>query len=142
MSGPYPIEVIKRSDSPKMVSPAFASASTEDISKRPLKGLRVLELSRVLAAPVAGRTLAHHGADVIWITSPNLPSLPGSDRDVSRGKRTVQLDLDTNAGQDKLRELVKDADVFIQSYRPGSLEKRGFGAEELRKLNPGLIYAK
>jgi crotonobetainyl-CoA:carnitine CoA-transferase CaiB-like acyl-CoA transferase len=104
--------------------------------------LRVLELSRVLAAPVAGRTLAHHGADVIWVTSPNLPSLPGSDRDVSRGKRTVQLDLNTETDRSKLRELAKEADVFIQSYRPGSLEKRGFGAEELRQLNPGLIYAK
>ena len=134
--------MVKRSESSVTTSPAFASASAEGVPKRPLKGLRVLELSRVLAAPVAGRTLAHHGADVIWVTSPNLPSLPGSDRDVSRGKRTVQLDLNTETDRSKLPELAKEADVFIQSYRPGSLEKRGFGAEELRQLNPGLIYAK
>lgn len=107
-----------------------------------MAGLRVIELSRVLAAPVAGRTLACHGAEVIWVTSPNLPDLPGSDRDVSRGKRTVQLDLDDESDRHQLKELVKDADVFIQSYRPGSMERRGFGAEELRKINPGLIYAK
>ena len=101
-----------------------------------------MELSRVLAAPVAGRTLASHGAEVIWVTAPHLPSLPESDRDVSRGKKSVQLDLDSQHGRDTLLDLVRGADVFIQSYRPGSLEARGFGSGELRKTNPGLIYAR
>lgn len=114
----------------------------DEIRQKPLTGLRVVELSRVLAAPVAGRTLACHGADVIWVTSPNLPDLPSSDRDVSRGKRTVQLDLDVPADNESLKALMKDADVFIQSYRPGSLTRRGFGEEQLRELNPGLIYAR
>lgn len=108
---------------------------------RCLRGVRVLELSRVIAAPVAGKTLAAHGADVLWVTSPNLPSLPGLDIDVSRGKRTIQLDLDTTEGTKALHSLARDADVFIQSYRPGSLAARGFSPHALTEENPGIIYA-
>ncbi|KAK0103113.1 hypothetical protein ONS95_000711 [Cadophora gregata] len=108
---------------------------------RCLRGTRVLELSRVIAAPVAGRTLAAHGADVLWITSPNLPDLPDIDRDVARGKRTAQLDLTTKEGKSKLLELVKDTDVFIQGYRPGSLSAKGLSPSELATLNPNIIYA-
>lgn len=108
---------------------------------RCLRGVRVLELSRVIAAPVAGRTLAAHGADVLWITSSSLPDLPGLDRDLARGKRTAQLDLTSEEGREKLLELVKDADVFIQGYRPGSLASKGFSALELAKINPNFVYA-
>ncbi|KAH7330457.1 CoA-transferase family III domain-containing protein [Rhexocercosporidium sp. MPI-PUGE-AT-0058] len=108
---------------------------------RCLRGVRVLELSRVIAAPVAGRTLAAHGADVLWITSPNLPDLPGIDRDLARGKRTAQLDLTTEDGRAKLTELIKNADVFIQGYRPGSLAAKGFSPSELVKINPSIVYA-
>ncbi|KAH6719394.1 CoA-transferase family III domain-containing protein [Leptodontidium sp. MPI-SDFR-AT-0119] len=108
---------------------------------RCLRGIRVLELSRVIAAPVAGRTLAAHGADVLWITSPNLPDIPAVDRDLARGKRTIQLDLTTEQGKSKLIELVKSADVFIQGYRPGSLAPRGFSPSELVKMNPNIVYA-
>jgi hypothetical protein len=110
-------------------------------SPRPLTGLRVLDLSRVIAAPVAGRTLAALGADVLWITSPNLPSLPGLDSDMARGKRSVTLDLNNPADTAQLRELVKTAHVFLQSYRPGALDSRGWGREDVRRLNPGIIYA-
>jgi hypothetical protein len=110
-------------------------------SDRSLRGLRVLELSRVIAAPVAGRTLAAHGANVLWITSPNLPDLPDIDRDFARGKRTAQLDLTSADGQDRLKALARDADVFIQGYRPGSLASRGFSASDLSAINPGIIYA-
>ncbi|KAG8736189.1 hypothetical protein FRC12_017739 [Ceratobasidium sp. 428] len=105
----------------------------------PLKGLRVLDLTRVIAGPVCGRTLAAHGADVIWITSPNLPDLPAIDIDTSRGKRTVQLDLNDEADTITFRNLLKDADVLLQSYRPGSLARRGFGPDALAQEYPGLI---
>ncbi|KAI1189184.1 CoA-transferase family III [Nemania serpens] len=94
-------------------------------SKRSLSGIRVLELSRVIAAPVAGKTLAAHGADVLWVTSPNLPDLPGLDREFARGKRSARLDLERGADRAALLELAGGADVVIQGYRPGSLAARG-----------------
>jgi hypothetical protein len=106
-----------------------------------LSGVRVLEFSRVIAAPVAGRALAAHGADVIWVTSPKLEDQPYLDAEFSRGKRSVRLDLDDAEDFKKVRELVKEADVLIQGYRPGSLAKKGLGPEELSKINPRLIYA-
>ena len=106
-----------------------------------LPGIRVVEMSRVIAVPVAGKTLAAHGADVMWITSPTLPDLPNLDIDVSRGKRTVQLDIKTPDGMAKLIDLLRTADVFLQSYRPGSLAKYGLSTDELLRLNPSLIIA-
>jgi crotonobetainyl-CoA:carnitine CoA-transferase CaiB-like acyl-CoA transferase len=110
-------------------------------STRCLQGLRVLELTRVLAGPIAGRTLAAHGADVLWITSPRLPDLPALDKDTARGKRSIQLDLNDPDDMTRLRALVKEADVFLQSYRPTSLAARGLSPEELVKLNPNIIIA-
>lgn len=107
---------------------------------RCLRGLKVLELSRVIAAPVAGKTLAAHGANVLWITSPHLPNLPALDRDLGRGKRTAQLDLGSNTDCSKLRDLARDADVFIQGYRPGGLAAKGFSADDLASMHPGIIY--
>lgn len=115
--------------------------SMKQDSDRCLRGLRVLELSRVIAAPVAGKTLAVHGADVLWVTSANLPDLPALDRNLSRGKRSIQLELNNAKDQETMRELVKHCDVFIQGYRPGSLAHRGFSAADLVALKPGLIYA-
>ncbi|KAA8646042.1 hypothetical protein EYZ11_008570 [Aspergillus tanneri] len=108
-----------------------------------LRGLRVLELSRVIAAPLAGKTLAAHGADVLWVTSPNLPDLPELDRDLGRGKRTVQMDLLTPHGQEDLATLLQDAHVFLQGYRPGSLASRGLSSEVLaqRFSDRGIICA-
>lgn len=108
-----------------------------------LRGLRVLELSRVIAAPVAGRTLAAHGADVVWVTSPNLPDLPSLDRDCGRGKRTVQVDLLTSKGQTELAGLLDGAHVFVQGYRPGSLASRGLSPDTLaqRFAHRGIICA-
>ncbi|KAF4468914.1 caib baif family enzyme [Fusarium albosuccineum] len=106
-----------------------------------LQGLRVVELSRVIAAPLAGKTLAAHGAEVIWVTSPNLPDLPTLDRDFGRGKRTVQLDIHDPADKERLLDLVKSCDVFIQGFRPGSLASYGLSPEDLIKANPGIIIA-
>ncbi|KAF8340595.1 CoA-transferase family III domain-containing protein [Cantharellus anzutake] len=117
------------------------SKRDKSVPKRPLEGIRVLELTRVLAGPVAGRTLAAHGADVLWITSPNLPDLPIVDRDTSRGKRTTQLDLTQPQDREKLEELIKETDVFLQSYRPEALEAKGFGPQRLMEIKPGIIIA-
>ncbi|OAQ69511.1 CoA-transferase family III [Purpureocillium lilacinum] len=107
-----------------------------------LSGLRVLELSRIIAAPTAGRTLAAHSASILWLTSPTLPSLPALDVDLSRGKRTIQLDLSDPAQRDTLHALVRDADVFIQGYRPGSLAARaGLSPEALARVNPHIVVA-
>lgn len=122
-------------------APYFPSDRTRSHSDRCLQGIRVVEMSRVIAAPVAGRTLAAHGADVIWVTSPNLPDLPSLDIDMSRGKRTVQLDTKNCGDKAKLLDILREADVFIQSYRPGSLAAQGFSSEELIKANPNLIVA-
>ncbi|KAK6003420.1 hypothetical protein QM012_009191 [Aureobasidium pullulans] len=106
-----------------------------------LKGLRVVEMSRVIAAPLCGKTLAAHGADVIWVTSPNLPDLPDIDREFGRGKRTVQLDIQKATDKAKLLKIIKDCDVFIQGYRPGSLARYGLSPEELVKVNPNIVIA-
>ncbi|KAK6509162.1 hypothetical protein TWF481_003923 [Arthrobotrys musiformis] len=107
-----------------------------------LSGLRVAEITRVLAGPVCGRTLASHGADVLWIHGPHLPSLPAIDIDTSRGKRSTFLDLRTPEGVNKLKDLLSTADVFIQSFRPGAISTKGFSPSEVASLNPdGIIYA-
>lgn len=106
-----------------------------------LKGVRVVEMARVIAAPLAGKTLAAHGADVIWITSPNLPDLPTMDRDFGRGKRTVHLDVKKPEDKEKLLELLRTADIFIQGFRPEALAKQGLAPEDLAKINPNLVVA-
>ena len=82
-----------------------------------------------------------HGADVLWVTSPELPDLPNLDVDTSRGKRTTQLDLNDPADREAFASLVKDTDVFLQSYRPGGLGGKGFGVEDVAKARPGVVYA-
>ncbi len=107
---------------------------------RPLQGLRVLDLTRILAGPVAGRTLAAYGAEVMLVNAPQLPNI-AAIADTSRGKLSVQLDLKTAAGRDTLRALLRDADVLLQAYRPGALAALGFGPDELQRLRPGLVQA-
>ena len=107
---------------------------------RPLAGVRVLDLTRVLAGPTCARTLAEHGAEVLHIASPNLPTIDRFEQDTGHGKRQAYLDL-TDPGQlETLRDLATSADVFSQGFQHGSLEKRGLGAEQLAALRPGIIY--
>jgi crotonobetainyl-CoA:carnitine CoA-transferase CaiB-like acyl-CoA transferase len=107
---------------------------------RPLSGVRVLDLSRVIAAPVAARTLAQHGADVLAIGAPHLPNILPFLIDTGRGKRAASLDLRKQADQLALMALVRESDVFVQAYRPGALANKGFGPEALMKVRPGLVY--
>jgi crotonobetainyl-CoA:carnitine CoA-transferase CaiB-like acyl-CoA transferase len=108
---------------------------------RPLAGCRVLDLTRVLAGPTSTRVLAEHGADVLRVTGPHLPQLGALEYDAGAGKLSAHIDLRAQAGQRVLRELARCADVFVQSYRPGSMQARGFGAEDMASLRPGIVYA-
>jgi crotonobetainyl-CoA:carnitine CoA-transferase CaiB-like acyl-CoA transferase len=108
-------------------------------SARPLSGLRVLDLTRVLAGPTSARALAEHGADVLRVSVPGLPDNDAMMKDTGHGKRSVELDLKTGYGRARLRELIASADVFIQGYRPGALAALGFGAGEVAQLNPSIV---
>ena len=107
---------------------------------RPLGGARVLDLTRVIAGPICGRTLAEHGADVLLITAAHLPQMDRLVVDTGRGKRSARLDLREAGDVERLRGLVRGADVFVQGYRPGTLAARGFAPEALAALRPGLVY--
>jgi crotonobetainyl-CoA:carnitine CoA-transferase CaiB-like acyl-CoA transferase len=107
---------------------------------RPLSGIRVLDLTRVLAGPTCARSLAEHGADVLKITAAHLPNLGYQEYDTGHGKLSAHLDLRVPRDAEIMRGLVRDADVFSQGYRPGTLGDRGLSPETVAKLRPGIIY--
>ncbi|NIJ08488.1 formyl-CoA transferase [Sphingomonas vulcanisoli] len=123
----------------------------------PLRGLRVLELSQFIAGPFAGLMLADLGAEVIKIERPDGGDpfrgfgTGAADNDrfagyshnfsaFNRNKRSVTIDLGTEPGRELLRDLVRKADVLLENYRPGVLDRMGLDYEALRQDNPGLIY--
>ncbi len=108
---------------------------------RPLCGVRVLDLTRIIAGPACTRTLAAHGAEVLLITGPHLPSIPALAVDTGRGKRSAHLDLRDSAARRRLAELARGADVFVQGYRPGGLAQLGFGPAALAAMRPGIVAA-
>jgi len=105
---------------------------------RPLEGLRVLDLTRILAGPVGTRTLAGYGADVLMVNGPHLPNIEAII-DMSRGKRSALADLRTTEGRDALFAALREAHVFVQGYRPGSLVQLGLDADTLARARPGLV---
>src|SRR5437016_5802778 len=107
---------------------------------RPLSGIRVLDLTRVLAGPSSARTLAEHGADVLKITAAHLPNLGYQEFDTGHGKLSAQLDLRDPQQLATLKDLARETDVFIQGYRPATLRNRGPRPRELAQARPGLIY--
>jgi crotonobetainyl-CoA:carnitine CoA-transferase CaiB-like acyl-CoA transferase len=107
---------------------------------RPLSGVRVLDLSRVIAAPVAGRTLAAHGADVLLVYGPNLPAIPWLTIDTGRGKLSTFIELKSEEGRSRMRALVAEADIFSQGFRPEAIAACGFSPEEVAEINPGIVY--
>jgi hypothetical protein len=125
------MEIVKIGDSPPEKLPEGG---------RPLAGVRVLDLTRVLAGPTCARTLAEHGADVLKITGPHLPNIGYQEFDTGHGKLSAHLDLREPNELETLRGLVRDTDVFSQGYRPGTLGSRGLSPEALAELRPGIVY--
>ncbi|MEE8465370.1 MAG: CoA transferase [Dehalococcoidia bacterium] len=125
------MEIVKIGDSPPEKLPD---------GDRPLSGIRVLDLTRVLAGPTCARTLAEHGADVLKVTGAHLPNIGYQEYDTGHGKLSTHLDLREQKDLDTLRGLVSKTDVFSQGYRPGTLGGRGLSPEELAEIRPGLVY--
>lgn len=126
-----PIAIEKIGDSPPM---PFGPG------ERPLSGIRVLDFTHVLAGPVASRTLAEQGADVLHLCAQHQPDPVRLNIDTGLGKRSALLDVDRPEERDRLMALLGDADIFVQSWRPSSLHVRGLDAEHLAEARPGLIY--
>ena len=105
---------------------------------RPLQGVRVLDLTRILAGPVGTRALAAHGADVLLVNSPHLPNIEAI-AETGRGKLSAFADLRQPAERAAFERVLRDAHVFVQGYRPGGLEALGYGAEALAERHPGLV---
>ena len=123
------------------------------MTKLPLEGVRVLDISQVMAGPFACMLLGDLGADVIKIEPPGTGDqtrgsmgfkMKGPDSlgflNMNRNKRSVALDLKSEAGKAVLLKLVKEADILIENYRPGAMKRLGLGYEQLREVNPRLVY--
>ena len=106
----------------------------------PLAGIRVLDLTRILAGPIAARTLAEHGADVLMVGAAHLPQVEEHVVDTSHGKRSCFLDLRARDDRDALMRLVRETDVFSQGYRPGIMDRHGLSPQQLAELRPGIVY--
>ena len=125
-------EIVKIGDAPVQPLPK---------GDRPLSGIRMLDLTRVLAGPACAKSFAEHGADVIRITRKDLPDLGApSDVDTGLGKLQAHIDMRDPAQAETMRGLVKDCDVFLQGYRPGALAARGLSPEALAQTRPGIVY--
>lgn len=133
------IEITKIAQTPPQPFPVDSH-----LGSRPLSKIKVLDLTRVLAGPTCARTLASHGAQVLKINSPNLPSVEPFVMDTGHGKRSAFIDLELPEQRLQLRQLVQDCDVFSQGYRLGSLAGRGFGslqlAQQMAEQDRGLVY--
>ncbi|MGH3712781.1 MAG: CoA transferase [Micromonosporaceae bacterium] len=105
----------------------------------PLAGVRVLDLTRVIAGPVCGRFLAAYGAEVLRIDGPALEDAPALIADTTVGKRCAQLDLGTSGGRAQLESLLGQADVVLMGYRPGALERHGYAPTQLARGRPGIV---
>jgi crotonobetainyl-CoA:carnitine CoA-transferase CaiB-like acyl-CoA transferase len=122
-------------------APARTPAPLPGPPSLPMAGLRVLDLTRVVAGPVATRTLALLGADVLRIDSPRLPELPDQHLDMDFGKRSTTLDLAAPGDRAAFEELLSSADVVVTGYRPGALDRFGLSARALAARRPGLVVA-
>ena len=127
------IEIIK-------IGESDPEALRGDSPARPLSGLRTLDLTRILAGPTCARTLAEQGADVLMVTAEHLPQTRFFVVDTSHGKRTTFLDFNDREQKQTLLDLVKQADVFSQGYRPGVMSKHGLSPEDLAEIRPGIVY--
>jgi hypothetical protein len=133
------VRVTKIGDAPPELLPA---------GDRPTAGVRVLDLTRVLAGPTSAKTIAEHGADVLHVTAPHLErrrdpnNIRGAlfDIETGIGKRQARLDLNDPGQAETMRALLAEADVFCQGYRLGTLARRGLGPEAVAAFRPGIVY--
>lgn len=127
--------------------------SDEQLDLRPLAGLRVIEIGQLLAGPFTGTILGYFGAEVIKVEPPEVGDPIRGWREVrdgtslwwaslSRNKKCITLDLKTSKGQEVLKKLANTADVFVENFRPGTMEKWGIAPDTFKEENPGLIYAR
>lgn len=130
------VDIVQLGDTP----PEPLPERTPGIEARPLDGVRVLDLTRVLAGPTCARTLASYGAQVLRVGAPQLPSVPLFVADTGFGKRSTHLNLSRPDEAQTLRRLIRDADVFSQGYRTGAMDRLGFGVTEVAQLRPGIVY--
>jgi crotonobetainyl-CoA:carnitine CoA-transferase CaiB-like acyl-CoA transferase len=109
-----------------------------------LGGIKVLELCRIIAGPIIGRILAEYGADVLKVVGPGLSDVPFFQVDGNMGKHATEIDLKAPQGRQVFERLLEEADVVLDGYRPGTLEKLGYGAEALtafaEKRGKGIVY--
>ena len=118
----------------------ISSHSSTSSSMRPLSGIRVIDMTRVLAGPMATRLLAEQGADVMHISSPNLPFVLAALLETGWGKRSAFIDLDKAQDVKQLKKLISQADIFVENYHRSGLSKHGLSPLELTNLRPGIIY--
>ncbi|KAL5606386.1 hypothetical protein BROUX41_002803 [Berkeleyomyces rouxiae] len=109
---------------------------------KPLAGIKVIDFSRVVAAPVISKLLAVLGADVLKVGNIALPDVTILLPDLSTGKRDASIDMKTPEGKAVFETLVRDADVIVDGYRPGVLDRLGFSTERLREINPSIVIAR
>lgn len=128
--GLYDIHAVDNADQP----PCWWPSSPQTSAQRPLAGLKVVDLTRVIAAPAVTRGLAELGASVMRITAEHVTDMSGLHVDLSWGKWNSHLDFRQAEDREKLRALIQDADVVVQGYRPGVLDKYGFSPEGLLEL--------
>jgi hypothetical protein len=121
---------------------AWPQPAGESTDYKPLAGVKVIDFSRVIAAPAVSKILAVLGADVIRISHSENPDYAATMVDLQTGKRDANLNVKSSEGKQAFIELVKDADVLIDGFRPGAFERLGFTSESLRKINPSLIYVR
>ena len=124
-----------------VLSEAQAHRGAAEGASLPLSGMRVLDLTRVIAGPVCTRFLAAYGADVLRLDPPGFVEVPALVPDVTVGKRCAALSLATDAGRRRFGDLVAAADVIVSGLRPHALERLGFSDRVLRARNPGLVIA-
>lgn len=125
-------------------TPFPSPATPQNGAGKILGGIKVLELCRIIAGPTITRILAEYGADVLKITSPSLSDVPFFQVDGNMGKHAADLDLKSAEGRAEFEKLLADVDVFVDGYRPGALEKLGYGPEQLAELaekrGKGIVY--
>lgn len=111
---------------------------------RPLAGIKVLELCRIIAGPIITRILAEYGADVLKITSPLLSDVPFFQVDCNMGKHAAELDLKSPQGRAQFDKLLAEVDIVVDGYRPGAFDKIGYGAKAMSELavkrGKGIVY--